>query len=195
MFDPDKTSKFEAAIDDIARMVGFGSQRPEQLGDGPDNLWVFHGGAFLVIECKSGATSADGISKHDMGQLGQSMSWFRSKYTDAVPVTPVIIHPHKKLGPGAAIIDDMRVVTKPQLDKLKTALEAFNRSLGDVNIVNDLARIAHLLTTTRVHANDVRVHLYHFRSAVSRNRGEYNTPAAYNNSVLFSCLCIRWPSN
>ena len=147
VFDPDKTSKFEAAIDDIARMMGFGSQRPEQLGDGPDNLWVFHGGAFLVIECKSGATSADGISKHDMGQLGQSMSWFRSKYTDAVPVTPVIIHPHKKLGPGAAIIDDMRVVTKPQLDTLKTALEAFNRSLGDVNIVNDLARIAHLLTT------------------------------------------------
>ena len=148
VFNSDHTNKFESAIDNVAQMIGLSSQRPEnQFGFGPDNLWASQDRVFLVIECKSGATSTDGISKHDMGQLEQSMSWFKNKYTDEIPVTPVMIHPLNMIGPGATSVDHMRVITNRELKKLKTAFESFNMSLGDVNILSDVERIVDQLTT------------------------------------------------
>lgn len=147
-FDPERTDEFEAAIDTVAKMVGIGSQRPEkQIGDGPDNLWAFPDGTFLVIECKSGSTSHQGISKHDLGQLDQAMTWFKGKYMEAIPVSPIIVHPLRALGQGATKVADMRIINATGLAKLKKAFEEFNKSLGDLNVMNDVARIADLLET------------------------------------------------
>ena len=67
-------SKFEAAINDLAWFIGIKGQRPERdYNEGPDNLWALPGGSFFVIECKSGVTSGECISKRDAGQLGQSV--------------------------------------------------------------------------------------------------------------------------
>ena len=78
--DPDKTDRFEAAVRDLGKFLGFGSQRPERdIGKGPDNLWAVGGLDYLVIECKSGATS-DQISKDNCNQLTGSITWFRSAY-------------------------------------------------------------------------------------------------------------------
>lgn len=100
-FTPDTSDAFEAAILEVATLVGFGSQRPEKMfNKGPDNLWAFSTGAFLVIECKNGVTSENGISKGDLGQLDQSMEWFKAKYTDAVQVTPIMMHPLQSIGSG-----------------------------------------------------------------------------------------------
>ena len=145
-YDPHHTDEFENAMASIAYMLGIGSQRPEQqLGEGPDNLWCFPGGEFLVIECKSGATSLQGISKKDLGQLEQSITWFNNKYTGSVSMTPIMVHPLKKSGPGATKISGARVITQTELAKLKDAFENFNKSLGNENILNDVKRISELL--------------------------------------------------
>ncbi|WP_037469921.1 DEAD/DEAH box helicase family protein [Sinorhizobium fredii] len=147
-FEPNTANEFEAAIYDVGRLIGLGSQRPEKsFGKGPDNLWAFSGGEFLVIECKNGATSEQGISKHDLGQLGQGIDWFEEKYTSTVEKTAIIIHPMKNTGPGAAVIADARVMTEKQLSKLRSALFDFAKALGDGNVLNDVTRIGELLTT------------------------------------------------
>ncbi len=148
IFEPDTSNEFEAAIQDVGRLIGVGSQRPEKSSDkGPDNLWAFSNGKFLVIECKNGATSAQGISKYDLGQLGQSLDWFEEKYTNTAPKEALIIHPLKNTGPGAAIIEDARVMTEKQLAKLRQALLDFAKALGDANVLNDVERIGKLLAS------------------------------------------------
>lgn len=141
-------NKFEAAIDAVARFVGLHSQRPEkQFNDGPDNLWALPDGSFLIIECKNNSTSENGISKADLGQLDQAMSWFVGKYTKAGTGTPVIVHPLKTLGDGASEVEGMRIVTEKELEKLRKALTEFAKSLGDPDILNSQKQINELLAT------------------------------------------------
>ena len=146
-FDAERTDEFESALDAFGRYIGLTAQRPEkQLGEGPDNLWAFYGPHYFVIEAKSGATSMQGISKTDLGQLEQSMSWFAEKYTDAVDVTPIMVHHLRKPGPAATAVDGMRIITKSKMDALKSAFTKFCASLGDENVLNDVKRIGALLT-------------------------------------------------
>ena len=146
-------SRFENAVNDVANFIGAKAQRPEKLyGAGPDNLWAFSGGWFLVIECKNNATSEHGISKQDVGQLGQSMAWFSQRYlADAGNAIPIIIHPLSTLGPGASVIENMRVITETKLGRLREALEAFAKSLGESDTVNSIAEIQKLI---KVHGFD-----------------------------------------
>lgn len=73
-WDPTATDRFEAAIRDLGRFFGFGSQRPErEIGKGPDNLWAIGSLDYIVIECKSGSTAGK-IPKSDCNQLTGSMS-------------------------------------------------------------------------------------------------------------------------
>jgi len=97
-------------------------------------------------EYKNGVTSNQGISKHDLGQLGQAIDWFEEKYTKAVAKTPLMIHPLRNLGPGAARLEGARVMTEKQLSKLRGAITEFAKGLGDTNVLNDTTRIAQLLS-------------------------------------------------
>ena len=147
-FAPNTSNEFEAAIHQTGRLLGLGSQRPEKTSEkGPDNLWAFSDGSFLIIECKNGATTEQGISKHDLGQLGQGIDWFDEKYTKVTPRTALIVHPMKHTGPGAAMIEGARVMTEVQLDKLRNALTDFGKALGEANVLNDVSRISALLST------------------------------------------------
>jgi hypothetical protein len=147
-FEPNTAPQFEAAVHDLGLIIGFGSQRPEKsFGNGPDNLWACPNGEFFVIECKNGVTSNHGISKHDLGQLGQAIDWFEEKYTNTIAKKTLIIHPLKKTGPAAAMIDGARVITEKQLAKLRDALQEFAKALSDANVLNDTSRIGKLLIT------------------------------------------------
>ncbi|WP_457348965.1 hypothetical protein [Sphingomonas sp. UYP23] len=83
----------------------------DDYGKGPDNLWSLGGLNYLVIECKSGATSAKAISKHDCNQLTGSMIWFGKQYDNACSVTPVMVH--QKITPehAATLHPDARIIT------------------------------------------------------------------------------------
>jgi tetratricopeptide (TPR) repeat protein len=137
--------RFEGAIDDLAKFIGIKSQRPEKLFDeGPDNLWALPGGSFLVIECKNNATSENGISKADLGQLDQAMTWFGAKYPSA-SASPVVIHPLRKLGDGATAVAGMRVMTEEELNKLRKALEACAKALSDPDTLNNIKKVNELV--------------------------------------------------
>jgi hypothetical protein len=146
VFKPNTSNKFESAFHELGLLLGLGAQRPEKdYGIGPDNLWAFANGDYLVVECKNGATSDKGISKHDLGQLGQAIDWFEEKYTSSVSKTPVMIHPLHNIGPGAAMLEGTRVINEKCLAKLRASAEEFMKSLGDMNVLNDTKSIAQLL--------------------------------------------------
>jgi hypothetical protein len=133
--------RFEAALDAAAEFIGIKSQRPEKLfGEGPDNLWALPTGMFLVIECKNNATSEKGISKADLGQLDQAITWFDTKYP-ASGSTPVVVHPLRTIGDGATAVPGMRVMTEEGLNKLRKSLEAFAKALSDPDTVKISKRL------------------------------------------------------
>lgn len=146
VFDPNLTKKFESALDDLGQLIGLNVQRPEkEMGEGPDNLWAFYDQHYFVIEVKSGATSEQGISKTDLGQLGQSVSWFKSNYPGAIGAIPVMVHPLQKPGPAATPVEEMRIITELRINMLKNAFVKFCTSLESENAINDVQHIAKLL--------------------------------------------------
>ena len=128
----EQSRRFETAMHDLGRLLGFGSQRPEaDDGRGPDNLWALGGGSYLVIECKSGATGANSINKHDCNQLNGSMAWFGHEYDASCTARPVIVHRRTDPEHAATLPAGTRVIDEASLDKLKAAVRMFARALGD----------------------------------------------------------------
>ncbi len=65
-----RSEPFEAAIDDLAKALGFSSERPDkEWKAGPDNLWALRAGEYLLIECKSEVeTTRDAITRARPGR-------------------------------------------------------------------------------------------------------------------------------
>lgn len=125
-FDPDHTEEFEAGLEWTASHLGFKGQRPERdLGNGPDVLWSTGAGAYMVIECKSGATSSH-IWRKDMAQLAHSLNWFEKEYGGDRDRIPVLVHQVAQLAKDAVAPAGCRVMTKGKIDELREAL----RGLG-----------------------------------------------------------------
>ncbi|MGI4850328.1 MAG: DEAD/DEAH box helicase, partial [Janthinobacterium lividum] len=120
------SKRFERAMRDLGKFLGFGSQMPEDdFGKGPDNLWSLGNLKYLVIECKSGATSAKAISKHDCNQLTGSMTWFGKQYDGTCSATPVMVHPKTKPENAATLHPNARIITEEKLAKLVEKLRGY----------------------------------------------------------------------
>lgn len=141
------SKRFERAIRDLGKFLGFGSQMPEDdYGKGPDNLWSLGGMSYLVIECKSGATSAKAISKHDCNQLTGSMTWFGKQYDNACSATPVMVHPKVTPENAATLHPNTRIITAEKLAKLTDKLRGYTRAIGEANGYTNAKVVAKQLT-------------------------------------------------
>ena len=115
---------------ELGSFLGFGSERPEQdIGKGPDDLWALGELRYLVIECKSGATSAK-ISKKDTNQLNGSIVWFESTYDDTCKCTPIMVHMRTTFDAAASPDPAIRIMDEPGFDWLKNAMRAFATALA-----------------------------------------------------------------
>ena len=152
-FSPETSSKFEAALNDLAWFIGIRGQRPERdYKEGPDNLWALPDGSFLVIECKNGATSANGISKKDAGQLGQSVAWFSGRYPASTSV-PIIVHNNNTLGQGASVVPGMRAITPTNLSKLRDNLRAFAQQIVNPDTATSASQLSERLAEFELNAD------------------------------------------
>jgi hypothetical protein len=131
-WDPDKTDNFEAAMQELGYLLGFGSQRPDKTykDGGPDNLWALSGVRFIVFECKSGVEDpTKPVSKDFCNQLLGSESWFKTRYEGNVTVDLVLVHPSNKFGPSSSPAANMRVIDVKSLQKLKVAIDGFVKAV------------------------------------------------------------------
>lgn len=122
----EQSHRFEAAMRDLGKLLGFGSQRPEEeIGRGPDNLWAMGELNYLVIECKSGATEAQRISKKDTNQLNGSIVWFKGEYDSSCRFTPLMVHPKVRFENAASPDPAIRIIEDAGLTRLKDAVRGF----------------------------------------------------------------------
>ncbi len=131
-WDPERTDRFEAAMQDLGTFLGFGSQRPDNLyrDGGPDNLWAVGALRHYIIECKSGVENLNKlVSKDYCNQLLGSESWFKQRYDASCLPIPILVHPSAKFGPEASPSAEMRVIDIDRLAALKTAVEQFTRAV------------------------------------------------------------------
>lgn len=117
---------------DLGLFLGFGSQMPEDdFGKGPDNLWSVGSLNYFVIECKSGATKAKTISKHDCNQLTGFVTWFEKQYDKSCSATPVLVHQKTKPENAATLHPKARIITEEKLDKLTSSLKSYAVAVGE----------------------------------------------------------------
>jgi hypothetical protein len=119
-------NRFERAVEELGKALGFGSQRPEKgFKEGPDNLWALRHGEYVVIECKSDvAETRAEISKSEAGQMNVSTAWFADKYTGA-KAGYLMFHPAGKCGKGVHFTTKVRVCRKTGLKDLRNAIAGF----------------------------------------------------------------------
>ena len=118
--------RFEKAIHELGKILGFDSCRPEkEYGDGgPDNLWFVDNNMAFVIECKSGAISKE-ISKDDCAQLLSSSQWFTNKYCSS---------------------GNMVIIGEKEMNNIRDAIKKFTKSLTSIsNATNNTDEIRKLL--------------------------------------------------
>lgn len=152
-FGHETSNKFEAAVDSLAWFIGIRGQRPERdYREGPDNLWALPNGSFLVVECKNGVVSGNGISKKDAGQLGQSIAWFSERYPASTSV-PIIIHNDRTLGQGASVVAGMRVIASQHLEKLRNNLRGFAKQLVNPDVARSATEVATRLAQFELNAD------------------------------------------
>ena len=140
--------KFEEALSQIGTILGFVCSRPDKEtgGYGPDNLWAIDTGKYLVIECKTEATTQT-IKKDYCNQLSGSVNWFKENYIYPNECVPIMIHPSKVVDEVASPDENMRVMTEKELTCFRKNLRDFystlcqNGNLSDVNKINELLRI------------------------------------------------------
>lgn len=141
LFSEDCVKAFEKAIDDLGKVLGFLSQRPENdFGRGPDNLWSMGNSEYWVIECKSGAIKTSQISKHDINHLSGSIHWFEHQYDSSCTATPIMIHPKNCYNVESAPHPKMRVITSEGLSTLKRNVENYAAGISLDMSVDDIQR-------------------------------------------------------
>lgn len=124
------SDRFEEGIKELGLALGFLSDRPEKMTSmGPDNLWNIFANNYWIIECKNDVKiQRKTISKAEVGQMHNSISWFEENYEGFVG-NPVFFHPSNLLAKDASISDAFWVIQPELLKKLKETVEGFYRSL------------------------------------------------------------------
>lgn len=119
---------FEKAVENLGKLIGLHSIRPEKIKNdgGPDNLWLSKDFQF-IIECKNRETNE--ISKDDAEQLIHSQQWFINNYGEGHKQRLILFHPNIKKNQDVQPSDNMYIISKEKLYKLKDNIERLKQLL------------------------------------------------------------------
>jgi hypothetical protein len=156
-FGPDTADCFEAALNEVASIIGLGSSRPEKdFHLGPDNLWVVDERSYFVIECKNGSSSGT-ICKSDCNQLNGSIQWFKNLYgLHGFTCVPVMIHVSTKFENDSSPCQDIRIMDCRCLKDFKTAVLGFARELASSKDEVNAKSVARMLGVHNLLASELK---------------------------------------
>lgn len=120
------SEKFETAIDEIGKYLGFVTDRPDKYWKtGPDNLWAIKEDYYLFIECKSEVSeNRVYIEKYEVGQFNTNIAWFNREYNNPKAKYAMII-PTKKININAAFNFPVVIMTRKKLENLSKNIRSF----------------------------------------------------------------------
>jgi len=155
IFKPDTASIFEETTKQLAKFIGFNSQRPEnEYKRGPDVLWEVGQLNYFIIECKNGAITPI-ITKADCNQLNGSINWFLEKYDHTCHFFPIMIHPSNVFEYAASPYQKIRIITKDKIEQFAITIKNFVKSVAIDNKINDRDSINELLIYYKLRPIDI----------------------------------------
>jgi len=122
-------NRFEQALCDLAVMIGLGSERHDEDGEGPDVLWLLPDQVGFVIEAKSRKKEKNAFTKGQHGQLLVAAEWFGNEYPEYECVR-VSVHP-KNMATPAAVAGASHALTYEKLMSLVSDARLLLSSLCD----------------------------------------------------------------
>lgn len=148
--------KFEETLNQVGMVLGFVCSRPdkETKGYGPDNLWAIDSSKYLVIECKTEATTQT-IRKEYCNQLSGSVNWFKEIYAPPNKCIPIMVHPSKFVEMVASPDENMRVMTEKELTCFRKNIRDFYRALCHNGSISDISKINELLSIYKLRKDDI----------------------------------------
>lgn len=136
-----KADKFESAMNDLAKFLGFDSQRPDkEWKAGPDNLWYLRDNDYIIFECKSEvADDRDEIYKSESEQMNSASIWFEKNYGRR-NLKRILIIPTRKVSKSGGFSDEVQIMRKNRLKLLKEKVRSFYNELSkyDLKDLNEL---------------------------------------------------------
>lgn len=134
-----KADKFEQALDEISRAIGFAGERPDkEWKEGPDNLWALDDMQYILWECKSEVEiDRAEVNKRETEQMNRSSAWFEKHYA-GMKVKRVIIHPGNAVASAAFFTHEVEVMRESELRRFIKHLRGFFKSFESLNF-NDLS--------------------------------------------------------
>lgn len=153
---------FEQALDNLAKILGFKSQRPDkEWKEGPDNLWKLEEETFLIIECKNNVNlERNKVTKEETGQMNNACAWFDREYGDKKTKNLMIIST-KKIENAAGFNQSVEIMKTNKLFLLTENVRKFYKEFKAFNF-NDLSenRIHELLTIHKLTVEDLLSNFY-----------------------------------
>lgn len=124
-----KADKFEHALDELSRAIGFAGERPDkQWKEGPDNLWALDNTQYVLWECKSDVDpDRSEISKREAEQMNRSSAWF-DKHYQGMNVKRIIIHPTNLVESAAAFTHVVEATRTHELKAIVKSVREFFKS-------------------------------------------------------------------
>ena len=159
-YTPDiNATKFENALANVGRIIGFYAQEPENdFGNGPDVLWGMTDMHYLILEAKSMAIHTE-ITRDNIGQLLQSGEWFKKQYGDATKHTLVTLQSPNFKGFNVNPSENTKVIDDVTIEKIRTNLSQFVNAIVSTGInaitIVEISKllIAHDFTPTSFRKN------------------------------------------
>ena len=129
-----KADKFEEALDELSRALGFAGERPDkEWKEGPDNLWALDATQYFIWECKSEVeVTRVEINKREAEQMNRHSAWFDKHYA-GMSVKRIIIHPANTVESAAAFTHEVEVMREAELRKFVKSAREFFKSFESLN--------------------------------------------------------------
>ena len=146
-----KADRFEQALDELSRALGFAGERPDkEWKEGPDNLWALDDTHYLLFECKDEVeiTRAE-INRREAEQMNRSSAWFDKHYA-GMKVKRIIVHPAGQIASAAAFTHEVSGMRESDMKKLVAACREFFKAFELQNL-NDLSK-SHMQNMINAHA-------------------------------------------
>jgi hypothetical protein len=145
-----KADKFEHALNELSRALGFIGERPDkEWKEGSDNLWALNATQYLMWECKSEVDIKRAeINKREAEQMNRSSAWFDKQYP-GMDVKRIIIHPSNTVQSAAAFTHEVEAMRETELKRLVKSVREFFKSFETLNF-KDLS-ISHIQKMVDVH--------------------------------------------
>ncbi len=151
-----KADKFEQALNELSRAIGFAGERPDkQWKEGPDNLWALDATQYLLWECKSEVdTQRAEIDKREAEQMNRSSAWFEKHY-QGMKVKRIVIHPTHVVQSAASFTHHVEATRVTELKQLTKSIKEFFKAFEGQNF-NDLSmpHIQQMIDTHRLAVTD-----------------------------------------